>query len=178
MGEARDVVLLAVLQHVAVESRTDAGSDDHTYGEHDAYPCGHEFEGHSLVGMYGSEGVQQHHAGGTDDDGPFHAFVKSVVLDFEIHEERCRADEDESKCKDVFEMQAPCAGHHAEDAADEVAYQYPVAEHGVLPVVNLHTHSREHVHEHGAGVEDHQHHEEGDAVLDAAELEGVEQKVG
>ena len=177
VGIARDVVLLAVLQYGTVECGAYARRHNHAHGEHYAHPCRHEPVGHALVGVDGSQRVEQHHARAPDDDGPFHALVQAVGLHLEVHEERGCANEQESHGEEPFQVVALGAAHYCHDKADEVAHENPVAEHGVLDVLRLHAHADKDVDEHLARIEYHQSHEQQYAALDAAVLEGLKQEV-
>ena len=178
LGEARHVRLLPLLQHIAVESRADARGYHHAHRKHDAHPGAHQAERHTLIGVHRRQRVEQHHARGADDDGPFHPLIHAFRLHLEIHEQRSRANEQEAQGEQVFQVKPTSASHHGYHAAHEVPHQHPVAQHRVLPVVYLHAHAREHIHEHRARIQYHQQEEEHDAILYAPHLEGIEEEVG
>ena len=83
---AGDVVLLAFLQHIRIECGSDAGSQYHAYGNHGTYPGRKIFVRHALGGVGWNQRVEEHHAGGADDDRILHPFVQSCTLYLEIHE--------------------------------------------------------------------------------------------
>lgn len=173
-----DVVLLAVLHHVGVEGCADGGPQHHAYGEHDADPRGQVAVGHALVGQYGGERVEQHHARSTDDDGVLHAFVQAGGLYLEVHEQGRQTDEDKAQGEEILQVYAPLAQRDGYDGSDEVAQDGPVVQCGVLPVVYLHAHTGKHIDEQGAGVQHHQQQEEDDAQVDGAQAEHVHQEIG
>ena len=166
-----------MLKHIGVECRTDARGDDHTHGEHDADPGGHEAVRHALVGYRGDERIEQHHSRRTDNDRPFHTLIHAVVLHLEIHKEGVASDKEEAQTVHPLQMNILGSGDDRKDQAHGISHHHPVAQGGILPVVYLHSHIGEYIHEHGAGVADHQEEEQHDAVIDNPELEYLHDKI-
>ena len=177
VGVTRDIILLAILEHHLIESRSDAGSYDHAHGEHYAHPCGEQLVRHALVGVDGDERVEEHHARGAYDDRPLHALQHSGCLYLKIHEQRGGGNKDEAQGEEPFEMDPLVVENKDGHQAYEIAQQDPVAEGCHLYLVCLHAHAHEDVDEHRAGVADHQSDEEQYAALYATQLERLEHEV-
>ena len=175
---AGHIVLLALLQHGGVDGGTQTGRYNHTHGDHGADPGRQELIGHALRGVGGDERIEHHHTGAAQDDGVLHAFVEPGGLHLEVHEQGGQTDEQEAAGKDVLEVDFLHAQEDGGQPADGVAQHGPVAQRGVLPVVQLHADAGKDVDEHGAGVEEHQQEVEDDAHADGAQLEHAYQVVG
>ena len=177
MGITRDVILLAILEHRLVKGRSDTWRNDHTHGQHDAHPRGQQLIGHALVGIHGDKRIEQHHASGAYDDGPFHALQQTRRLHLKVHKQRGGCYQHEAQGEEPLEMDALVVEQKDDDQADEIAQQHPVAEGGHLDLVGLHAHPHKDVDEHGAGVAHHQADEEQYAALNATRLKGLEHEV-